>query len=71
MLQKYLQLFERAFEKLTSLGGSNSTWSDYFYDCWYRVSCTAAWNCVHCCNSCDYFHSDIWKQESCAKDCKE
>ena len=30
MLQKYLQLFERAFEKLTSLGGSNSTWSDYF-----------------------------------------
>lgn len=30
MLQKYLQLFQRAFEKLTSLGGSNSTWSDYF-----------------------------------------
>lgn len=30
MLQKYLELFERAFEKLTSLGGSNSTWSDYF-----------------------------------------
>ena len=30
MLQKYLQLFERAFENLTSLGGSNSTWSDYF-----------------------------------------
>lgn len=30
MLQKYLQLFERAFEKLTSLGESNSTWSDYF-----------------------------------------
>ena len=30
MLQKYLQLFERAFEKLTSLGGSDSTWSDYF-----------------------------------------
>lgn len=30
MLQKYLQLFERAFERLTSLGGSNSTWSDYF-----------------------------------------
>lgn len=30
MLQKYLELFQRAFEKLTSLGGSNSTWSDYF-----------------------------------------
>lgn len=30
MLKKYLQFLIDSFEKLTSLGGSNSTWSDYF-----------------------------------------
>lgn len=30
MLKKYLQFLIDSFEKLTSLGGSNSTWNDYF-----------------------------------------
>lgn len=30
MLKKYLQFLIDSFEKLTSLCGSNSTWSDYF-----------------------------------------
>lgn len=30
MLKKYLQFLIDLFEKLTSLGGSNSTWNDYF-----------------------------------------
>lgn len=30
MLKKYLQFLIESFEKLTSLGGSNSTWNDYF-----------------------------------------
>ena len=30
MLQKYLKLFQDATDKLTSLGGANNTWGDYF-----------------------------------------
>lgn len=30
MLQKYLKLFQDATDKLTSLGGGNNTWGDYF-----------------------------------------
>lgn len=30
MLHKYLQFFQNTFDKLTSLGGSDSTWTDYF-----------------------------------------
>lgn len=29
MLHKYLQFFQTTFDKLTSLGGSDSTWIDY------------------------------------------
>lgn len=36
MLKNYLQMLENAFKAMTSLGGSNATWMDYFHTVGYE-----------------------------------